>query len=34
MNFGKVGGKSPLQLLTRTHFAEIEDKNVIAKTKF
>ena len=24
--FGEVGGNSPLQLLSRTHFAEIEDK--------
>ena len=29
--FGEVGGKSPLQLSPRTHFAEIEDKKVIAK---
>ena len=29
--FGDVGGKSPLQLLSRTHFAKIEDKKVIAK---
>ena len=29
--FGEVGGKSPLQLSSRTHFAEIEDKKVIAK---
>ena len=29
--FGVVGGKSPLQLSSRTHFAKIEDKKVIAK---
>ena len=29
--FGEVGGNSPLQLLSRTHFAKIEDKKVIAK---
>ena len=29
--FGEVGGDSPLQLSSRTHFAKIEDKKVIAK---
>ena len=29
--FGEVGGKSPLQLSSRTHFAKIEDQIVIAK---
>ena len=29
--FGEVGGNSPLQLSSRTHFAKIEDKKVIAK---
>ena len=29
--FGEVGGKSPLQLSSRTHFAKIKDKNVIEK---
>ena len=29
--FEEVGGKSPLQLSLQTHFAEIEDKKVIAK---
>ena len=29
--FGGVGGNSPLQLSSRTHFAKIEDKKVIAK---
>ena len=29
--FGEVGGMSPLQLSSRTHFAKIEDKKVIAK---
>ena len=28
---GEVGGNSPLQLLSRTNFAKIEDKKVIAK---
>ena len=27
----KLSGKSPLQLSSRTHFAKIEDKKVIAK---
>ena len=31
--FGEVGGNSPLQLSSRTHFAKIEDKKVIAKIK-
>ena len=30
-SFGEVGGNSPLQLSSRTHFAKIEDKKVIAK---
>ena len=29
--FGEVGGNSPLQLSSRTHFAKIEDKKVFAK---
>ena len=29
--FGEVGGNSPLQLSSRTHFAEIEDEKVIVK---
>ena len=29
--FGEVGGNSPLQLSSRTHFDKIEDKKVIAK---
>ena len=29
--FGEVGGNFPLQLSSRTHFAKIEDKKVIAK---
>ena len=29
--FGEVGGNSPLQLSSLTHFAKIEDKKVIAK---
>ena len=29
--FGEVGGKSPLQLSSRTHTAKIEDKKIIAK---
>ena len=29
--FGEVGRKSPLQLSSQTHFAKIEDRNVIAK---
>ena len=29
--FGEVGGNSPLQLSSRTHFAKIEGKKVIAK---
>ena len=29
--FGEVGGNSPLQLSSRTQFAKIEDKKVIAK---
>ena len=29
--FGEVGGMSPLQLSSQTHFAKIEDKKVIAK---
>ena len=29
--FAEVGGNSPLQLSSRTHFAKIEDKKVIAK---
>ena len=29
--FGEVGGNSHLQLSSRTHFAKIEDKKVIAK---
>ena len=29
--FGEVGGNSPLQLSSRTNFAKIEDKKVIAK---
>ena len=29
--FGEVGGNSPLQLSSRTHFAKIEDKKVISK---
>ena len=29
--FGEVGGNSPLQLSSRTQFANIEDKKVIAK---
>ena len=29
--FGEVGGNSPLQLSSRTHFAKIEDEKVIAK---
>ena len=29
--FGEVGGNSPLQLSSRTHFAKIEDKKVITK---
>ena len=29
--FGEVCGNSPLQLSSRTHFAKIEDKKVIAK---
>ena len=29
--FGEVGGNSPLQLLSRTLFAKIEDKKVSAK---
>ena len=29
--FGEVGGNPPLQLSSRTHFAKIEDKKVIAK---
>ena len=29
--FGEVGGNSPLQLSSRTRFAECEDKKVIAK---
>ena len=29
--FGEVGRDSPLQLSSRTHFAKIEDKKVIAK---
>ena len=31
--FGEVGGNSPLQLSSRTPFAKIEDKKVIAKIK-
>ena len=27
----EVGGNSPLRLSSRTHFAKIEDKKVIAK---
>ena len=30
-SFGEVGGNSPLKLSTRTYFAKIEDKKVIAK---
>ena len=29
--FGEVGGNPPLQISSRTHFAKIEDKKVIAK---
>ena len=29
--FGEVGGNSPLQLSSRTHFAKIEDNKVMAK---
>ena len=29
--FGEVGGDVPEYLLSRTHFAHIEDKKVIAK---
>ena len=29
--FGEVGGNSPLQLSSRTHFAKVEDKKVNAK---
>ena len=29
--FGEVGGQSPLKLSSRTHFAKIEDKNIIEK---
>ena len=29
--FGEVGGNSPLQLSSQTHFAKIEGKKVIAK---
>ena len=29
--FGDLGGKSPLQHSSRTYFAKIEDKKVIAK---
>ena len=31
--FGEVGGNSPLQLSSRTHFAKIENKKVIAKNQ-
>ena len=31
--FGEVGGNSPLQLSSRTHFAKIEDKKVLRKIK-
>ena len=29
--FGEVGGDAPEYFLSRTHFAKIEDKKVIAK---
>ena len=29
--FGEVGGNSPLQLSSQTHFAKIKDKKVLAK---
>ena len=29
--FGEVGGKSPLQLSSRTHIAKIEDKKLLRK---
>ena len=29
--YGEVGGKSPLQLSSQTHFVKIEDKKAIAK---
>ena len=32
--FGEVGGKSPQQLSSQTHFAKIEDKKVIEKNEF
>ena len=32
--FGEVGGMSPLQLLSGTHFPKIEVRKVIAKNKF
>ena len=31
--FGEVGGNSPLQLSSRTHFAKIEDKKILRKNK-
>ena len=31
--FGEVGGDNPEYFLSRTHFAKIEDKKVIAKIK-
>ena len=30
-SFGEVGGQSPLQLSSRTHFAKIEDKTLFRK---
>ena len=29
--FGDVGGKSPIQLTSRAHFAKIEDKKLLRK---
>ena len=31
--FGEVGGNSPLQLSSRTHFAKIEDKKLLRNIK-
>ena len=31
--FGEVGGNSPLQLSSQTHFAKIEDKKLFRKIK-